>query len=150
MKMRIAILSITIFLFIFISNISIAQTVEKKRSMMEAISDKYQQINAYNKYKTITIDDAEEIFGHATDNGASLTGYFKADTLKKIMLWVGLSNKTIQDEFYFDQELLIFVFTTEREYGHGNEGQDSAVVKLEKGFHERYYYVSTRLVPCCK
>jgi hypothetical protein len=145
MKIRFAIGSITIFLFIFISKISIAQTVEEKRSVLGGIIDKYEQINAYKAYKTITIDDAEEIFGHATDNGASLTGYFKADTLKKIILWVGLSNKTIQDEFYFERGLLIFVFTTEREYLHDNEGQDSGVVKLEKGFHERYYFSQGKL-----
>jgi hypothetical protein len=51
MKIRIAILPITNFLFIF--NMSIAQTVEEKRSMLAELSDKYQQINAYKRNHSV-------------------------------------------------------------------------------------------------
>jgi hypothetical protein len=106
----------------------------------------YQQINQYKNYDTITIDEAEEFLGHGTDNGGSLTGYFKEDSLKKIVEWVGLSNKVIQNEYYFDRDKLIFVYSTESKYRFNDSTQSLDYSKLDNIFEGRYYFDNDKLL----
>lgn len=113
--------------------------------MIFNIKKSYQQINSYKKYVTVIIDDAEEFLEHNPDNGASLKGYYKSDSLKKITEWLGLSNKIIQNEYYFDKGKLIFVYTKESRYKYIDSTQTFDYSKLEPVFQGRYYFDNEKL-----
>jgi hypothetical protein len=122
------------------------QIKENKSYVLFKIKEAYQQTNDYKKYKIITIDDAEEFLGHGTDNGGTLTGYFKGDSLKKIIEWVGLSNKVIQNEYYLDNDRLIFVYSTESRYRFNDSSQSFDFSKLDNVFKGRYYFNNGKLI----
>lgn len=64
-------------------NTTYGQGKEDKSYTLFKIKKVYQQINEYKNYKTVTIENSEDFLGHTTDNGGSLTGYYKGDSLKK-------------------------------------------------------------------
>jgi len=122
------------------------QRKQDKNYMLAQIKHLYRQINDYKNYKTIIIDDAEEFLGHGTDNGGSLTGYFKNDTLKKIVEWVGLSNKVIQNEYYLDKGKLVFVYSNESRYRYNDSSQSFDYSKLDNVYKGRYYFSNNKLI----
>ncbi|MEP7377192.1 MAG: hypothetical protein ABI675_27570 [Chitinophagaceae bacterium] len=138
-------ISLSIFLF-FTWTTTFGQGKEDKNYRLFNIRKVYQQINQYKNYTTVTIDDTEEFLGHGTDNGGSLTGYFKKDTLKKIIEWVGLSNKVIQNEYYLDNGKLIFVYSTESKYRFNESTQNFDYSKLDKAFTGLYYFSNEILI----
>ena len=136
---------LTIFA-LFTLTTSCEQGKKDKSYSLFNIKKVYQQTNNYKNYKTVTIDDAEEFLGHGTDNGGSLTGYYKGDSLKKVVEWVGLSNKVIQNEYYFDNDKLIFVFSTESRYRLNDRTQSFDYTKLDTVFKGRYYFDNGKLM----
>lgn len=106
----------------------------------------YRQINDYKNYKTITIDDAEDFLGHGTDNGGSLTGYYKSDSLKKIVEWVGLSNRVVQNEYYFDKGKLVFVYSTDSRYKFNDSKTEFDYSKFDNVFKGLYYFHNDKLI----
>ena len=117
-----------------------------KSSAIAKIKKAYQQINSYKNYKTVVIDDAEIFLGHNPDNGGSLTGYYKRDTLKKVVEWVGLSYKVVQNEYYFDNGQLIFVYASESQYHLNDSTQTFDYNKLDPLFTGRYYFDQGKLI----
>ena len=134
------------FFALFTLTTTYGQGKEDKSYALFKIKKVCQQINHYKNYKTVTIDDAEEFLGHGTDNGGSLTGYYKGDSLKKVIEWVGLSNKVIQNEYYFDNDKLIFVFSTESKYRFNDRTQSFDYTKLDNVFKGRYYFDNGKLI----
>ena len=122
------------------------QNKDGKSYTLVEIRNLYQQINSYKNYRIITIDDVEEFTGHVTDNGGSLTGYYKGDSLKKVIEWVGLSNRVIQNEYYFDQNKLFFVYSTESRYRFNDSTESFDYSKLDKTFNGRYYFSNGKLI----
>ena len=122
------------------------QSKEDESYELFNIKKVYQKIDSYKDYKTITIDDAEEFLGHSTDNGGSLTGYYKGDSLKKVIERVGLSAKVIQNKYYFDNDKLIFVYSTESRYRFNDSTQSFDYTKLDTAFKGRYYFNDGKLV----
>ena len=121
------------------------KTNQDKSVVMLNIRNSFQEINSYTKYKIITIEEAEEFLEHNPDNGASLKGYYKSDSLKKIIEWLGLSNKVIQNEYYFDKGKLIFVYTKESKYKFIDSTQSFDYSKLQPVFQGRYYFSNEKL-----
>jgi hypothetical protein len=134
------------FLALLTLTTTYGQGKEDKSYAVSKIKKLFQQINEYKNYKTKTIDDPEAFLGHGTDNGASLTGYYKGDSLKKIIEWVGLSNKVIQNEYYFDHDKLIFVYSTESRYRFNDSTQSFDYSKLHNVFKGRYYFAHDKLI----
>ena len=100
--------TITLIFFIVLTSLnSHGQVKEDNTIALSQIKKLFVQINSYKDYKIVTIDDAEEFLGHGTDNGGSLKGYYKGDSLKKIIEWVGLSNRVVQNEYYLDKDKLV-------------------------------------------
>ena len=123
-----------------------SQSKEGKSVAIVKIKRAYQQINSYKSYKTVVIDNAETFLGHSPDNGGSLTGYYKNDSLKKIVEWVGLSYKAMQNEYYFDSDQLIFVYANESNYHLIDSTQKFDYDKLDPVFTGRYYFNRGKLI----
>ena len=132
-------------IFLFTLTTTLGQAREDSSDIILNIKKLYQQINNYKKYKIVTIDNAEEFLEHNPDNGASLKGYYKSGSLKKITEWLGLSYKIIQTEYYFDMGKLIFVSTKESKYKYIDSTQTLDYSRLEPGSLGRYYFDNERL-----
>ena len=137
--------AITVCCFL-ISTMIYGQIKYDKSVLLAQIKNEFQQINNYKKYKIVTIDEVEEFLGQSTDNGGSLTGYFKNDTLKKIIEWVGLSNKVIQNEYYLNKGKLVLVYSTKSRYRYDQSTNSFDYSKLDNIFKGRYYFVHDKLI----
>jgi hypothetical protein len=125
---------------------SYAQSGKDTAASILAIKNIYRQINGYSGYATVTIENSEDFLGHATDNGGSLTGFYKGDSLKKIAEWIGLSNSTVQREYYFDKGQLVFVYALRSGYRFDDSTGRFDYSKLEKVFEGRYYFKNAELL----
>ena len=92
-----------IFLFLF-SFSAYAQ----QDSFISVIRSEVEKINSDSAYKTKTLENDKFIDG--TDNGSSLTGYFKNGELTKMNVWVGLSHCIVTREYFLDHGNLIFAY----------------------------------------
>jgi len=113
---------------------------------LSQIKKLFVQINNYKGYKIVTIDDAEEFLGHGTDNGGSLKGYYKGDSLKKIIEWVGLSNRVVQNEYYLDKDKLVLVYSTDSHYKFNYSTGEFDYSKFTNVFKGRYYFSNGKLI----
>jgi hypothetical protein len=134
-------IALTFICFLFLTN-SYGQGKADKNSTLAQIK----QVNEYKNYKVVNIDDAEEFLGHGTDNGGSLKGYYKGDSLKKIVEWVGLSNRVVQNEYYFNNGKLIFVYSTDSRCKANNKTGEIDCSKFGKVFKGRYYFSHGKLI----
>ena len=75
---------------------------QDQSSILAQIKQTFQKINNDKNYEIIIIDNSDAFLGHSTDNGGSLKGFYQDDSLMKIVEWVGLSNRVVQTEYYFD------------------------------------------------
>lgn len=66
-------------------------------------------------YEVIYLD-AEEFLGHIPDQGASLEGYFKNDTLYKVLSKFGLSSGFLTNTYYFLDNALILEINEESKF----------------------------------
>ncbi|MFT3705773.1 MAG: hypothetical protein QM802_25615 [Agriterribacter sp.] len=144
--MKIQKITIFIFLNLFLFSIASGQTKKDKDLIIASIKNHYTQINNYKNYRIVTINGSEDFLGYATDNGGKLTGYYKGDSLKKIVEWVGLSNKVIQHEYYLNKDSLIFVYSTESLYKYSDTAKGFEIPSLEKGSIGRFYFAKDKLV----
>ena len=131
---------------ILLSHVASAQSNEEKSQSIAQIKETFERINKATSYEIAQIDDPEIFLKHATDNGGTLTGYFKSDTLHKIVEWVGLSNRVVQNEYYFDKGNLVFVYATEKKYAYNDSLQSLDYSKLVPSFFGRYYFKNGQLL----
>ena len=106
---------------------------------------KYQKIEADTSYKIIVIDDAEKILGMAVDNGAELTGYFKNGRLVKVKEQVGLSNRVIQNKYYFENGQLFLVRSVDSNYKFNDSSQSFDYTKLIYKSGGNYYFKNDKM-----
>jgi len=127
---------------LFIHSGLYGQSNEEK---IRAIRQEFQKINGDSSLQSITLDDPEDFLGHGTDGGGELTGYFRKDSIRKIVIAVGLSYGEIADEYYFRNGRLIFVYETEKHFPY----DDSSGINHEKlnlAFEGRYYFDKNKLI----
>jgi len=123
-----------LFLLIFIS--LNAQNIRQIRNSVA-------EINGFKNYKIKTLDNGYfDEKNEVTDNGQELTGYYKDKNLKKIVHWIGLSSKKIINEYYFENESLIFVSTSHFQILDEN----GYLLKPKLISTERYYYHQKKLI----
>lgn len=125
---------------------SFGQSKKDKAAIISQITQVFRQINDYKNYNVVFIDTIEEFLGHSTDNGGSLKGYYKADSLKKIVEWVGLSNRIVQNEYYFEKGKLVFVYSTDSRCKYDEKKGEMDCSKSDKIFKGRYYFSTDKLI----
>jgi hypothetical protein len=76
--------------------------------------------------------------------GGQLNGSFKGKAIKKIYLWLGLSNGIETKEFYFKDGQLIFVYETFKTFGYDEKKGQMNYDKTTITFEGRYYFLKRR------
>jgi hypothetical protein len=131
---------IIILILLFFNLSAFSQGREDKEYALYKIAYIRRTIDRYEGYTKVEIDDSEEFLGHATDNGGTLTGYYKNDSLKKIVEWVGLSNRIIENVYYFDKAELICVVSNESRYKYNDSTGTTDHSRTEWITGGKYYF----------
>lgn len=129
--------------FLTLSYINVAG--QAKDALIKNIRAEYQKINKDASLKTIALKQ-EQFLQHATDGGGSLAGYFKKDSIYKMVLSVGLSYGVKTFEYYLKNNNLIFVYETEEYHAYNDATGELNYLKLTKAFEGRYYFNQGKLI----
>jgi hypothetical protein len=130
----------TILLYLYCAS-SYGQTSDRISQIRSIVA----KINSDSAaYKTKTLDNDEFIDG--TDNGSSLTGYYKNGELVKIAVWVGLSHWIVTEEYYLDNSNLIFVYKKERTIPYRVPGDSFDFMHPEITMENRCYFKDKKLI----
>ncbi|MFI5129407.1 MAG: hypothetical protein ACHQFX_05425 [Chitinophagales bacterium] len=119
---------------------------QSKTLLITAIRKDFQAINADKTLSKKTLTD-EEFMENATDGGGELTGYYKKDSLVKIIEWIGLSFGNRTREFYLKNAKLFFVYEKFESF----VVKDSTVAEIDHSkvtttFEGRYYFNKDKLI----
>lgn len=127
-------------LFISLSSLVIGQ---EKQSIIKQIRADYQIINA-DTHLTKRKVKGEDFLENTPDGGAELTGYFKKDSLVKIVEWIGLSYGNSITEYYLKQGKIFFIYERFMSFVTTDSSIDYSKVKL--AFEGRYYIHNDQLI----
>jgi hypothetical protein len=119
---------------------------QTKAGKILSIKQTFKRINNDKSLKKKTIDDVEIFFGHTTDGGGQLVGYFNEDSICKISVTVGLSYGSITDEYYFSSGQLVFVYEIEKVYPENDSSDGLNYTKLKSSFERSYYFDNEKLI----
>lgn len=126
-------LSLTTFLF--------GQSDDKIVQIRKAV----EQINNDTTYTTKTLDN-EHFLEHTTDGGGQLTGYFKNGQLVKVWRQVGLSSCVTNYEYYFQDDILLFVYGQEQVFAYVDSTGSFDYTTQTLGMECRFYFDDGKLI----
>ncbi len=91
--------------------------------------------------------EQEEFMDHATDNGASLTFYYKNGLVYRITEWVGLSGYVVIIDYYFQSGKLVYVRDEELTYERNPvTGDLTGKFSKDDRFLGKYFFRNNKLV----
>jgi len=99
-----------IILFLLIYKSAEGQNIKIK---IDSIKSLVSDINNTKDYQIKELSSNNGDFGRdyqTTDGGESLEGFYSGKDLKKIEMWVGLSNRIIITDFYLNNKSVIFIY----------------------------------------
>jgi hypothetical protein len=124
------------FLITFFFHKSHAQT---QSELIAAIRKNFRSINA-DRALTKKMLSNEEFLENMPDGGGELTGYFKKDSIVKIVEWIGLSYGNRTREFYFKNNKPFFVYEKLESFIIIDSTREMDYSKTKKTFEGRYYF----------
>jgi len=127
--------------------ISVSLPQATKDSLIKSIRGIFQRINHDSTLHAVDLDEdtMEEIIGGSPDNGGDVTGYFKKDTLCKIVMSFGPSYGMKDREYYYDQGQVVFIYEKDRHFPVAKDGGLDHE-RLVVGFEGRFYFNKGRLI----
>jgi hypothetical protein len=130
-----------IALFLFFNFISYSQT---KEGVIKNIRQQFQLINADKTLKRVVLEN-EEFLENVPDGGGELKGFFRHDSLVKIIEWIGLSYGNRIREYYFINGNLFFAFEKFESFVETkNHDLDHSKTKIT--FEGRYYLNKNKII----
>lgn len=133
-----------IFILILTSNVNFVFSQTEKESI-DSIRRQFKWINEQTDF-TISELNNEDYLEHMPDNGGQLKGYFKNDTLYKIVEWFGPSYAIMITEYYLWNNELIFVYDIEKNFNQIIDSTDGFIgfdySKTEIKYESRHYFVN--------
>ncbi|WP_103068989.1 hypothetical protein [Aquimarina sediminis] len=141
-------------LFIGLLFISFIGTSQNTNEIILKIRSEFQRINSLNQLEKIELDNEDfmnELYGHTTDSGGQLIGYFENGQLVKYTEWIGLHHGYFTTEYYFKNNKLFFVYDQEKMfksvYDESGEWMNfDTSLEPETIFEGRYYFDNTKLI----
>lgn len=130
---------ILLFLFVFSLNVY-GQT---KQDIIKTTRKQFQEIDTDTTLKKISLD-SEEFLDHVPDGGGELVGFFRGDSIVKIVEWIGLSYGNKITEYYYKNNKLFFVFEKFDSFVEKNGELDHE--KVNTSFEGRYYFNDEKLI----
>lgn len=129
-----------LILISLLANIAFSQNIEKS---IKKIRKQFQWVNSQKDYKKEELNN-KDFLDHTTDNGATLTGFFKDEKLYKITEVVAISYAYFKTDYYFWDNKLFFVYRTEHQYKEKKDAQGNFVemdyTKTDIKYQDRQYF----------
>jgi len=113
---------------------------------IKSIRKEFQVINSDTTLKKVTLENEEFLGENIGDGGGELDGLFKDKAIKKIYLWLGLSNGIETKEYYFKDGQLIFVYEKFKRFGYDQKKGQMDYDKTTTTFEARYYFNNQKLI----
>lgn len=136
--MRLLIIILILFLD---ANTALSQT---EKESINSIKTRFMWINEQTDFKISELNN-EDYLEHMPDNGGQMKGYFKNDTLYKIVEWFGPSYAIMITEYYLWNNELIFVYDIEKNFTQIIDSSDGVIgfdySKTEIKYESRHYFV---------
>jgi len=136
-------LSKLLLFFALLVNAGIVDAQIPNKESIKNIRNIFQQINSQKNLEQFKVEN-EELTDEVPDGGVSLIGFFKDKRLQKVEQWAGLSHGTIQIEYYFNKDSLIFVYVTEKHFRRSGDTLNHSKIDLK--FEGRYYFKDDILI----
>ncbi len=131
---------VIIFILVISGNLLFSQS---EKQSIEQIRNHFKWINQQQDFVIAELNNLDYL-KHTPDNGAQIKGYFKNDTLYKLVEWIGLSEEAIVTEYYLWNEKLIFVYKVGKQYRTMYDDQGNMIgydySKLDIKYEIRYYF----------
>lgn len=110
-----------------------------KEEAVKAIRKVFQSINQDHTLTVVSLtpEEIEDVIGASPDNGAGITGYYKKDTLRKMVVEVGPSYGLVRQEYYYQNGQPVFIYDTEKSFPATDSSIDHS--RLVLNFEGRYY-----------
>ena len=137
--------SMRFFILCLILLLSSVVHAQKNAEIIHNIRKEFRAINNIKNFETLELEN-EEFLANAADGGAKLTGYYKNNSLRKMVVSVGLSNGMETLEFYFLKGKLIFVYEKFEGFVFNEKKSEFDYTKTETTFEGRYYFDKGKLV----
>ncbi|NOU60431.1 hypothetical protein [Marinifilum caeruleilacunae] len=84
----------------------------------------------------------EEFMDNMTDGGGELIGYYSNGQIEKVSLWVGLSYGISTYDYYFENETLIYVHETFKQFEYVDSTGSFNYSKTEQTYRGKYYFMN--------
>jgi hypothetical protein len=111
---------------------------QSKVTSIENIRTSVQIINQNKTLKKVKLENGD-FLKEMPDNGCSLTGFFKSDTILKMDVWIGLSYCIKEYHYYFKDKQPIFIYETEDDFPYDKNTGLLNTDKVNRAFEGRYY-----------
>ncbi len=115
------------------------------QNAIEHIRKKVQVINIYQNHQ-ISEKDLAQVFPDYTSEGGYIKGFFRNGTLEKIVVVVNQSNGKLIEEYFMDNQRLVFVFTRQERYLYDAATDQWNYDQSTPVFEGRYYFQSEQLI----
>jgi hypothetical protein len=132
-------------LLLLLGVVSVSCSQKNKEPEIDKILREVSAINAATHLKEVTLE-AEDFLANQPDNGGELLGLFEERAIRKISLWVGLSNGFETKDYYFKNDRLIFVHEQFNSVVYDMEREAFDLGKTEKTFNGRYFFEDGQLL----
>ncbi len=139
------ILCFRIFLFFVTLTFNTPSFGQTHTSQIKSISKEFQAINSVASLKKVSLQN-EAFLEDVPDGGGSLSGFYKAGKIRKIYLWLGLSNGIKIKEFYFKDGQLIFGYEKFNSFVYDKKKDQCDFSRTETTFQGRYYFNNKKLL----
>jgi hypothetical protein len=134
---------LSLFFILIYSHVNAQMSIDMVK---KEIRETTQRINKEKNYKKVILLQSS-FTDYQYDGGASVTGYFKAGKLLKVVRWIGLSSGYNIDEFYLREDsVLIFVNKTECIFGYNDSTNEYQYDKITKQYVGKYWFWNGGLI----
>jgi hypothetical protein len=137
------------FISLILISLCLGSFSQEKDLIIKDIRAKFKEINDYNNYQKIVLDN-KDLMEQMTDGGGQLTAYLKNDSICKIYEWIGLSFGVHKTEYYYWDEKLFFAYCIEETFEEIKDSIDGLIgfdyTKLNTTFEGRYYFYNDSIL----
>jgi hypothetical protein len=118
---------------------------QSEDSVIKNITREVQTINNNKSLKAVKLEN-EGFLEETLDNGSSLTGFYKGDTIYKMNVWIGLSYCIRQYYYYFNDRQIIFIYETEDDFPDDPKTGELNYSIITRTFEGKYYLNNGKIV----
>jgi hypothetical protein len=111
----------------------------------KTVFEKLEQIDAYNEYQIITLEN-EEFLDQMGDGGAALSGYYHHGDLVKMQLKQYKSNGISTFLYYFSEGVLFYINEQFQQFAYDQMANEYDHSKIDGFFDGKYLFQHTKLV----